>query len=449
MVFGMVARVARQHPFKFGAAFSCAKTSFSDWVVQTQVEKRERIDWKRNATFATFGLVYLGGVQYAIYVPLFSRIFPNAASYAAAPLAAKLKDIRGTGNLLAQVGLDMFVHHPLMYFPCFYVLKDLINDGSVQGGLAKYAKNYHEDLPALWKLWIPSTLLNFAFMPMHLRIPWVASTSLIWTCIISSMRGSNDVETDVDAAMNITGGSQGAALKALYDGYGLSTKPDYLYDQSKKHLLFTAVGRDRIGFLGDFAAVAATHLGNVLDVKGYKVGREFVTIMLVETPPASEEAMVRDMERLGTKDMRVSAQPTQPWLSDSDSPRCKDGVTFTGHLRATGRDRPRVLIELTSLFAELELDVTAFSCNQHLNHSLAHDEPEQLFQMSGVVRAFKHIDRDALQQRLVAFEKAHDMRLGISETEIDTSYSTFRSTTDSTRLKRTITGKAMGSSGSS
>jgi glycine cleavage system regulatory protein len=448
-MLGALRYVVNHHPFKFGCVFSCAKTSFSDWIVQSQIEKREHIDWRRNGTFAIFGFCYLGGVQYSIYVPLFSRLFPTAASYAAAPVASKLKDVAGTRNMLTQVFLDQFVHHPLMYFPAFYALKEVVNGNSASDGIKKYSKNYKEDLAALWKLWVPSTIINFTFMPMQLRIPWVASTSLIWTCIISSMRGSNDVETDVDAAMNITGGSQGAALKALYDGYGLSTKPDYLYDQSKKHLLFTAVGRDRIGFLGDFAAVAATHLGNVLDVKGYKVGREFVTIMLVETPPASEEAMVRDMERLGTKDMRVSAQPTQPWLSDSDSPRCKDGVTFTGHLRATGRDRPRVLIELTSLFAELELDVTAFSCNQHLNHSLAHDEPEQLFQMSGVVRAFKHIDRDALQQRLVAFEKAHDMRLGISETEIDTSYSTFRSTTDSTRLKRTITGKAMGSSGSS
>ena len=42
-------------------------------------------------------------------------------------------------------------------------------------------------------MWIPSTFLNFAFMPMWARIPWVASTSLIWTCILSAMRGSSDV----------------------------------------------------------------------------------------------------------------------------------------------------------------------------------------------------------------------------------------------------------------
>ena len=47
-----------------------------------------------------------------------------------------------------------------------------------------------EDLVALWKLWVPSTFLNFALMPMWARIPWVATTSLLWTCILSAMRGS-------------------------------------------------------------------------------------------------------------------------------------------------------------------------------------------------------------------------------------------------------------------
>ena len=37
---------------------------------------------RRTTAFGAFGLLYLGGVQYYIYVPLFSRLFPNAASFA-------------------------------------------------------------------------------------------------------------------------------------------------------------------------------------------------------------------------------------------------------------------------------------------------------------------------------------------------------------------------------
>ena len=39
----------------------------------------------------------------------------------------------------------------------------------------------------------PRRGFRFAFMPMYARIPWVASTSLIWTCILSAMRGGSDV----------------------------------------------------------------------------------------------------------------------------------------------------------------------------------------------------------------------------------------------------------------
>jgi hypothetical protein len=43
------------------------KTAFSDLLVQKVVERREYIDWNRNGAFATFGLLYLGGVQYFLY----------------------------------------------------------------------------------------------------------------------------------------------------------------------------------------------------------------------------------------------------------------------------------------------------------------------------------------------------------------------------------------------
>ena len=41
MVLSLIGRVAKAHPFKFGCVFSSAKTSFSDWIVQTQIERRE------------------------------------------------------------------------------------------------------------------------------------------------------------------------------------------------------------------------------------------------------------------------------------------------------------------------------------------------------------------------------------------------------------------------
>ena len=79
-------RVAQRNPLAFGCVTSGVKTSAADLLVQTQVENVAwaDIDWRRNLVFAAFGFGYLGGVQYLVYVPLFTRkLFPNAAAFAA------------------------------------------------------------------------------------------------------------------------------------------------------------------------------------------------------------------------------------------------------------------------------------------------------------------------------------------------------------------------------
>mmetsp|Transcript_27092 Transcript_27092/g.54161 ORF Transcript_27092/g.54161 Transcript_27092/m.54161 type:complete len:96 (+) Transcript_27092:644-931(+) len=93
-------------------------------------------------------------------------------------------------NVGAQVFLDQCVHHPLMYFPAFYLTKEIVmkDNPDIKGTLMQYKENMREDLLALWKIWVPSTIVNFAFMPMWARIPWVAGTSLLWTVVLSYMR---------------------------------------------------------------------------------------------------------------------------------------------------------------------------------------------------------------------------------------------------------------------
>ena len=98
------------------------------------------------------------------------------------------------------------------------------------------------------------------------------------------------------------------------------------------------------------------------------------------------------------------------------------------------------------LLANLQLDITSFSCNQHLQTSLGSNELQQLFQMSGVVRAFSPIDRSALEERLVAFEQQTGCRIGIEETDADPSFSAFRSTSiprpsKASKLRTAVTGK--------
>jgi hypothetical protein len=161
-----VSSVPAKYPFAFGVAFSGFKTSFSDLLVQKVIEQRswDDVSWKRNGAFAAFGFVYLGGVQYALYVPIFSRLFPRAAEFAKTPLRDKMKDGVGMFQLFAQVFVDQFVHHPIAYFPCFYITKELVMNPQpdIWKALDVYRGNMKEDLIALWKIWVPAMLLNFA-----------------------------------------------------------------------------------------------------------------------------------------------------------------------------------------------------------------------------------------------------------------------------------------------
>ena len=423
MPLGWVARVAREHPFKFGCVFSCAKTSFSDALVQYAVERRDKIDWKRNATFATFGLVYLGGVQYSIYVPFFSRLFPGAKAFAAAPLAEKIKDATGMRNMLAQVFIDQFVHHPLMYFPAFYCLKEMVHGGELSAGIQKYRKNMNEDLVALWKLWVPSTIINFTFMPMHMRIPWVATTSLLWTCILSAMRGSSDdVELTPEAAESLFG-NQGRAIEALLN-WSVSEKPLHHYNPLKEHLLLTATGRDRTGFVAQLTTAVEGVGGNVLDARMNRVGSDFVTMMLIETDRTVADKARAVLHRL--PNMTVNVSSTKPTDNTSSLPH-KTDIKYVGRLSAIGPDKPGVLRHITQLLSDAGLDITFISCNQHWQRSSDTNELQKLFVISGLLRSFEDVDERELNERLQSVELATGMRIGVREVQLDPSTSAFGS----------------------
>ena len=106
-------RIAKTYPLRFGMAFSLFKTSGCDLLVQKIVEKREEIDWRRTVAFGSFGLFYLGGVQYFIYVPVFSRLFPGAAAFAAKPLSQKIA-VRAR-NAAGNRAKNTWCHIPSLY----------------------------------------------------------------------------------------------------------------------------------------------------------------------------------------------------------------------------------------------------------------------------------------------------------------------------------------------
>jgi len=191
---------ALRHPVVFGAGCSFVKMMCGDLLTQKVIEKRSETDWRRTAFFGFFGVFYMGGVQYLVYVKGFSYMFPTAERFLKLPLAQRLQDTRGLLEAMGQVAMDCCVHIPFLYFPAFLLLKDLMLNpdgirvkGTTQASdiLQTYKDEFVSLNVATCKFFIPSGIIMFGVVPMHLRIPYVACVGLVWASILSYLKGGD------------------------------------------------------------------------------------------------------------------------------------------------------------------------------------------------------------------------------------------------------------------
>ena len=354
------------YPFVFGVGVSTIKTSASDLLVQKVVENKKEIDWKRNLAFCTFGCFYLGGVQYAIYVPLFSRMFPNAASFAAKSLRDKMKDAKGQITLLSQVFLDQCVHHPLLYFPAFYMTKEVVtSEGNpdFMKALSQYKDNMIEDLKALWKIWVPATFVNFAIMPMWARIPTVAATSMIWTCILSAMRGGDIVHSDEVIGGNVTGATFDLIKEGIADLGLFQTSVDV--DPSLAHLCVSAAGPDKVGWVSMVANAIAAEGGNITHSKMVRLGHDFIMLLHVSVPPEKLRHLISSLnenQELDPLNIRTS------FLSKRKTGKYDKAKGFM-KIHCVGEDKPGMLAAVASRVSEKQLSVENISTELKFNSS--------------------------------------------------------------------------------
>ena len=86
----------------------------------------------------------------------------------------KLRDKAGLQDAAKMVLFDVLVHSPLIYFPCYYTVKESIGGKKwnpvdwVKDGVGKYRKNMKEDLTAMVKVTVPSDCVQVV-MPVHTR----------------------------------------------------------------------------------------------------------------------------------------------------------------------------------------------------------------------------------------------------------------------------------------
>mmetsp|Transcript_14406 Transcript_14406/g.25908 ORF Transcript_14406/g.25908 Transcript_14406/m.25908 type:complete len:418 (-) Transcript_14406:71-1324(-) len=381
-----------RRPIVFGVGFSCIKTSFADYLVQRYIEKREKIDWKRNTAFGLFGLFYLGGIQYILYVPIFKRLFPKAEEFAMKPLAEKLQDRSGQLTMLKQVFLDQCIHHPLLYFPCFYTMKEVVMGGTIADAKAKYTANCKEDIQALWKIWVPATIVNFTFMPMWARIPFVATTSLFWTCVLSMMRGG-DHNPLIDEAQSDTWGNQGRALMGLAPNNAPALNP------KMSHIVVTSCGDHKQAFLRLSRDLCEAG-GNLVKSTAITVSGQLVVTMVVETPPQNIEKMNQKLQ--GFEGATISVSKLLVPKTDAERFECR--------LTCNGTDRPGVVAEVGNFLYEQNIRIEKFVQEKRLAVK-ADGKKYDGINIELVLSSDKMLDLDALQNSLNMFGEKRELTL--------------------------------------
>lgn len=197
---------AKAHPFAFGVGIATTKTAAADLLVQKQLERREKVDWRRVGLFTCFGFAYLGVFQYGLYVTAFKRMFPGMEKFAAQPFREKFRNREGQILLLKQVGFDCFIH-PIWFFPIYYVMKETVQGDTSKPfnvnatiALNKYKTNAWDDWKAFWKIWIVGDCVVMS-LPLWARLPANHGISFVYVCVLSFMRGAPiEAEAEEDKA---------------------------------------------------------------------------------------------------------------------------------------------------------------------------------------------------------------------------------------------------------
>jgi len=90
------------------------------------------------------------------------------------------------GNVVLATLADNLLCSPFMYYPLFYLWKDLMNGiFDPVASLMQYRRESWQQLRALWSFYFPVNFVMHAFVPLHCRVAYTAILGTIWVVILS------------------------------------------------------------------------------------------------------------------------------------------------------------------------------------------------------------------------------------------------------------------------
>lgn len=140
------------------------------------------IDWARTARFAVFGLVLQAPWNHFYYQYLDGALPPTEEPW--------------TPTTGIKVVIDQFVQAPVFTVLIFAFL------GTLEGKNLEAVKkqlddDYADTMVANWKLWLPATVVNIAFVPPILRVLYLNVVFFFWSIFLSLKLNNKDGEETV------------------------------------------------------------------------------------------------------------------------------------------------------------------------------------------------------------------------------------------------------------
>lgn len=186
-----LAKTMRTWPMRTALVTGTLQASLADCVVQ--LVTTGKVDTRRVAAFVAFGFFTVGLVQYTFYARIMPHLFPRATKFAGLSMEEKAKDKQGRKEVLYQLMLDQLFFTPVIYFHFFYVIQELLL-GSAGHGLIgahmQWRENIATDAVKAMRFWLPCQILNYVFIPVWFRMPFMNIAGFFWIILLSYIRGA-------------------------------------------------------------------------------------------------------------------------------------------------------------------------------------------------------------------------------------------------------------------
>ncbi|CCF52613.1 hypothetical protein NDA11_003653 [Ustilago hordei] len=193
-IFGVLADGAAQSLERISEAQSRQQAaefseSASDKITATvsQITEQSSWDWSRSGRFLAFnvGMAPLLAEWNKFLEFRFPLRSPATAAAGAAGTLGKVS-LRALGS---RVAMDQLLLAPFG-LAVFTGSMGYMERGSVDGVKAKFRELYIPALLANWQLWPLVQLVNFRYLPLKYRVPFVSTVGIFWTIGLSLLSQS-------------------------------------------------------------------------------------------------------------------------------------------------------------------------------------------------------------------------------------------------------------------